>query len=69
MRVVKKGKPQNKDYEYQFECSSCGSLLRAKRKDLHSLHWYGQRAGYIYFCPVCKTERKISNNKITIEVL
>ena len=66
MKIIEKKHKGHKEFSYQFVCPKCGSTLEAKRHELHTLHWYGRLDGYVFFCPVCKTERRIRSGALKI---
>lgn len=59
---------ENKPWVHPFECKGCGSKLEVKVRDVRV-----RRMGsfdefeteYYATCPVCGTDHKIPNNKVT----
>jgi DNA-directed RNA polymerase subunit RPC12/RpoP len=57
MDVIKMGRDLNKLKTYEFECTRCGAILRA-REDDPALEWdHNSKTDFHFICPCCGSMR------------
>lgn len=60
MKVV-----ERKEWQHEFTCSCCGSVLVAETKDVKSLYHEDDPNEYYVECPVCKTTKKLKDKELS----